>query len=223
MQKLLIVPLLPALVLFACTKEDIGAVEQPARTFMQPNKIFTGFNDQTEFLAVLQTNLQNPTFEVEDPTVATLVPMATPSGFAADDETGVKVTFVAVRALRPGNTRVIARAGTKDIDADITVTGYSQALLTLGRQRYESPDNANGTDRRSCAGCHQSQGGADHSPFTIGSFSDGDIVQAIETGTYKHGRSLFISENVPHAHDLTDNERTAIIAHLRSIRPSVLQ
>jgi hypothetical protein len=67
-----------------------------------------------------------------------------------------------------------------------------------------------------CAGCHELSNGVDHSPTWLAFYADADVLAAVTTGKYADGRVL---KGVNHKWELTDAEKTGILAYLRSIPP----
>jgi hypothetical protein len=195
----------------ACKTSEKATDAPPMRSYLFPNKVHTGITGATGFQAILSTNLANANIVVTDPSIIS-VQKVPPPGMFTD-------SFFLVTALKAGQTTVVARSGDTEIDSDVIVSGYTPSVIATGAARYHNPPNANGEDRRSCASCHQQAGGADHSPFVIGGFSDSDILAAIQTGTYRHGQPLVMPENQEHAWNLTAEEEEAIVPYLRSLRP----
>lgn len=106
----------------------------------------------------------------------------------------------------------------EDAVSDVVLTEYTEAQLAAGETKYGA----------TCAGCHQSENGADHSPFALGTCSDVEIVGAVTAGVYAQdpanpkpsvcGFEPTLSNSATHQFTFTDDaERDAVVAYLRSL------
>jgi len=189
-----------------------------------PKVAHSGFNKTATFKVMFATSAVNPTWTVEDPSIATIAPSAAPT---IPNVTTKGLSFALVTTLKNGDTTVIMTAGSTVLKAQLQVKAYTDEQVTLGKARYENADPSNDPARPACAGCHQKPGGVDHSPLKMAGFDDPTILGVIQNATYpasSTGQST-TSAYAPtgplslatHRWNLTDPEKDGILAHLRSL------
>jgi len=191
-------------------------------TGLFPLVAHSGFNEHATFRALFSTSAVNPHWSVADPKVATVAPSGPPS-----NATGAmkSLSYALVTMTSIGETTVTAEAGGTTVTARLVVVPYTDADLAVGKARYEtaSMDPA----RQPCASCHAVAGGVDHSPLKMAGFDDPTILGVIQDATYPASTTgqRTTSDYSPrgplaftgHKWNLTDPEKTGILAHLRSL------
>jgi hypothetical protein len=218
---------IPALlfVLAGCT-DSVGAPVLEYGLF--PKVAYSGFNSTATFKVMYATSAPNPTWTIDDPTIATIAPHDPPTIQGVSTK-GLR--FALVTTLKAGNANVTMTANGQRLTAQLQVKAYSNDDVTIGTKRYENPDPPNDATRPSCASCHQKPGGVDHSPLKMAGFDDPTILGVIQDGTYPAnatgqsttsdfaptGPLTNLPAGVTHHWNLTDPEKTGILAHLRSL------
>ncbi len=193
-----------------------GSDPPPPQTgpFVYPQSVHTGFDGAHSFKVPVTSDLVGVTWSVEDPSIATIQKVAMPTDYGNRCDIGSEWAMVTPK--KAGTTRVLARTADKTATATLVVVSYDPAIYGAGDRRYNTPDNATAAQRASCASCHKTATGVDHSPFTTAGYADDDILSAITTGVFKHGYQLV---GVNHAWSLTDAEKQGIIPYLRALPP----
>lgn len=154
--------------------DDANAIEP----FVTPLEVHTGFNGRDNYQAVLSANFGTFTVTSRNTDVIAVDSF----GCIESGEEGIMTVLTATGS---GSARVIVSSGGFLRNIGVTVTEYSTADYDLGEERYNSPQNANGTDRIACNECHrEGAGGAPHSPLSLAGNSDVDLVAAITDGQY---------------------------------------
>jgi hypothetical protein len=207
----------------SCRRDE--PVELPHFVGLFPRVAYTGFNPNAEFRVVYVTNILEPDLEwtLEDPSLATLEPTEPPAIEGVDV---TKLRFALVRTKQAGKTTVSVRSGDTTMKVDLEIRAYTDAELRTGKERYEIGSGGDPA-RRPCAGCHAKADGVDHSPLRMAGFDDETILGVVQRATYPpspRGQST-TSAFAPtgplsfsgHKWNLRDDERTAILAHLRSL------
>lgn len=202
----------------ACTED----IERPTYDYgLFPTVAHSGFNRTATFKVMFATSAPNPTWSVEDPSIATIAESEPPVINGVDTK---DLRFALATMTKAGTTNVIMTAGGTTLTSELQVKAYTDEQVVLGKARYESPGAG---DRQPCAGCHQKPGGVDHSPLKMAGFDDPTILGVIQNATYPAtvtGGST-TSPYAPkgalsfsgHKWNLTDPEKDAILAHLRSL------
>jgi len=228
-----------------CQPED--ADERPY--FITPLEIFTGSNGRDLYQAVLVANFGVMNVESDDVDVACVARF----GCIAPNQTDIAAVITAQEA---GTASVTVVSGSVRETIVVNVASYTPEEYDLGDERYNTPANANATDRVACADCHSGQGGAPHSPLALGGTSDALLLAAVESSAYpdqcenddgvcsctpvgtdcngcaeadcrfSEGYTLtleaFGGGPGDHTYNLTDAEKTAIMAYMRAIKPDGL-
>lgn len=145
--------------------------------FITPLEIHTGSNGRDLYQAVLVANFGDFTASSDDEDVACVGRF----GCLPANDSGI---VAVITAQGPGQTLVNVRSGSVTETIAVNVASYTAAQYDLGDQRYNNPTNANSTDREACASCHTGQGGAPHSPLSLGGLSDEFLLAAIENSKY---------------------------------------
>ena len=173
----------------------------------------TGFgaHDGTHlFQLPVATTMSDVTWTV-DPAQGTVVPAQTPAAYASTP----LQTWALVTVNASGTIEIGATSGDKHETSVVQITAYSPAQIEKGKKRYFDPDNANVTNRPSCASCHTKPDGHDQSPMSIMIWSDEQVLRAITTGRYSDEVIL----TVDHQWNLTSEEAAGIVGYLRSLPP----
>jgi len=193
-----------------------GAEPPPPETgpFVYPPSVHTGFDSSHTFKVPVTSDLVGVTWSVEDPSIATIQRVPIPADYGNRCDIGSEWAMVTPK--KAGTTRIFARTADQTATATLVVASYDPAIYGAGERRYNTPDNATAAQRASCASCHKTATGVDHSPFTMAGYADDDILAAITTGVFKHGYQL---TGVNHAWNLTDAEKQGIMPYLRALAP----
>lgn len=192
-----------------------GSDPPPPQTgpFVYPASVHTGFDGSHTFKVPVTSDLVGVTWSVEDPSIATIQKVPIPSDYGNRCDIGSEWAMVTPK--KAGTTRIFAKTADKTATATLVVASYDPAIYGAGDRRYNTPDNAT-AQRPSCASCHKTATGVDHSPFTTAGYADDDIVSAITTGVFKKsGYHL----SVAHSWNLTDAEKQGIMPYLRALPP----
>lgn len=134
-------------------------------------------------------------------------------------------------AAEAGNSFFVATydatAATVDTPETITFSYEDQSLVSdINIYEYTAQQVTDGTAiyTASCAGCHTSENGADHSPLTIGTCSDIEIAGAINNSAYAEdldNPNSVCAQNralaVAHAQGLDEVQTAAVTAYLRTL------
>jgi len=120
--------------------------------------------------------------------------------------------------LQKGDTMANGRFETLTLPLLVKVSGYGPEQVTMGRKRYVSATEGNNPSP-SCASCHSTVTGADHSPYLMTQFSDEGLLSSIETGVNSDdGYRL----KVLHKQTFSDPlERLSIVPYLRTLDPKL--
>lgn len=202
-----------------CTED----VEQPTYNYgLFPKVAHSGFNTTATFKVMFATSAPDPTWSVEDPSIATITESEAPVINGVDTS---KLRFALATMIKPGSTLVVMNAGGQTLTSELDVKAYTDEDITLGKARYETGGTT--SDRPACASCHQKPGGVDHSPLKMAGFDDPTILGVIQNATYpeKTTGGSTTSPYAPkgplsftgHKWNLTDPEKNGILAHLRSL------
>lgn len=187
--------------------------------FLDPPVIYSGFTGGAEVFKVpLFTNLEGELeWKLEDPSVAEIVPIEPPSWaleFVKENPDFKPFKHAMLTTKKAGATKVVASAGGQKLEVPLNVVAYTSAAYATGQTRYKT----GGTDaRRPCAGCHESPTGVDHSSRWLSPFDDQDVLSAIQTGVYSSDG--WVLSSVEHKWELTEDEKTGIMAYLRGLPP----
>lgn len=196
-----------AIMLCACGGGDGDDEEFPS---IFPEQGYTGFDGGAHtFRIPVSASLDGDvTWSSESAAIVTIAAVTPPAELAMFAENWAMVTATGV-----GSTRIFVD-GSQRLEARITVVSYDPADVTLGDERYNNPANPGPANRVSCASCHQTPTGADHSPLVVAFRTDAELLAAITTGRYPDGG---LPLEVPHSWDLTVAERDGIVAYLRTL------
>lgn len=199
----------------ACEDPEVPPVELEESADIYPEVIQTGFTGGSgeTFKVRVQSSMTGAvTWTAADPSVVDIVTYA-------DHGTGGYVAAM-VTTKKAGTTKIFATKGTMKAEATVHVKAYTSASLAIGRTRYEKGETG---ARRPCGSCHGGEeGNVAHSlnPSFI-TRDDRAILTAIQTGTYaSDGTSDLLNEG-NHKWNLTDAEKSGIVAYLRGIAPYV--
>jgi hypothetical protein len=151
-----------------------------------------------------------PTLEASDPTALTIraARLAEPNG---DD--GV---YFLVEVKKAGTFTLTAKAGGKSATASLEVATYTDAQYKLGEQRYLNDASVDGGTVRSCDSCHQGGAKIDHSPATMASATDAQLVTVIRTGIAVAGNPI-VSAQGHRWTDVDDATARGLVAYLRAL------
>jgi hypothetical protein len=161
-----------------CPETDpCGGEAGDSLSFVTPQVVHTGHNGRDNYQAVLVTNFGN--FNVS----------------SSDEGVVAAECFECLPANAFGIAAVLTTAGSGSATVTVSSGGVSHAIgvevasytaeqYDLGDQRYNNPANANSTDRVACADCHLGQGGAPHSPLSLGGNTDAELISAVLTSSY---------------------------------------
>ena len=130
-------------------------------------------------------------------------------------------SFVTFQATAAGDTSISFSYNGETLASTVTVYGYTAEQLTRGETVYTSGDGTTSA----CAGCHQADGGADHSANLIGRCSDIEIAGAITNAAYAPDATNPNSECTDYELSLATHKFTytdeadlnAVMAYLRSL------
>lgn len=215
---------------FEACPEEQRVVIDPERAEVWPPVVHTGYNGRDTFLSPVSTNF------VVDRWVSSSQGTATISGYPQCGTPSIYDPAALITSQNSGTVQVTAIAEGVSKDIDIVITEYSTAATDIGEQRYRT--DGVGTERRSCAGCHDAAGGVDHTPLEMAFHDDASILSATKDGHYPNictdAFGVECTCNTPncdnvslgyvllggeHVWDLTEEEETGIIAYMRSLRP----
>ncbi|MBX3216080.1 MAG: hypothetical protein KF850_28830 [Labilithrix sp.] len=200
-----------------------GDVETPTYDFgLFPEVAHSGFNPKASFKVMFGTGATDPSWSIADPSIATIAPSPPPKVSGA---TVSSMSFALVTATKAGETTITMTSGGRTLTARLVIKAYSDEDLAAGKARYE--DASTDPARAPCASCHAKEGGVDHSPLKMAGFDDPTIVEVIQKATYpasSTGRSATSAfaprgplEFTGHTWNLSEPEKSGILAHLRSL------
>jgi hypothetical protein len=207
----------------SCSSDAPSDSASSYATGLFPLVAHSGFNEHATFRALFSTSAVNPRWSVADPKMATVAPSGPPANATAAMKS---LSYALVTMTSAGETTVTAAAadGTT-VTARLVIVPYSDGDLAVGKARYETPsmDPA----RQPCASCHAAAAGVDHSPLKMAGFDDPTILGVIQNATYPASTAgqRTTSDYSPrgplmftgHKWNLSDPEKTGILAHLRSL------
>lgn len=145
--------------------------------FVTPLEIHTGSDGRDLYQAVLVANFGDFTATSDDTDVACVGRW----GCLAPNDSDI---VAVITAQSPGQTLITINSGSVSETVTVNVASYTPAQYDLGDERYNNPANGNDTDRQACASCHTGQGGAPHSPLSLGGLSDEFLLAAIQNSKY---------------------------------------
>jgi hypothetical protein len=205
----------------------------PEAAVVVPAVVHTGFDGAHQFQVPVSTDLSNQvegedSWTTGDPSVATVEPVATPSGHPA-----ARGVWGMITAVGAGETTVSATIAGYTVSAEVLVASYSSDQVTAGDTRYNTDE---GGDRASCASCHQAGGGADHTPTEMALHDDAALLVVVTEGHYPdqcltdEGEPCSCGSggcevvpgyvlSVDHTWNLTETEAAGIVPYLRSLAP----
>lgn len=189
----------------------------PGFDYVFPFVAYTGYDGTNTYKVPFSTNLtENVTWEVADPTIASIVSVPAPEIYAEFGESWAMIT-----TLKAGTTTVTAVSGATRVDAELIVAEYDPAVVAAGEVRYTAPANPEGAQRTACASCHAQANGVDHSPLELAFFQDADILSAITTGMYPATEEYdgYVLQGVNHMWNLDAAEQAGIVPYLRALAP----
>lgn len=215
--------------------EDQRVRISEAQANIWPPVVHTGYNGRDTFLAPISTNYVVDEWTTDDVRVANV------SGYPICGTPSISDPSGLVIAENVGMTRISAHA--TDIDGalfeltvDIMVEQYTEEEVDLGELRYRTGEGTG--DRRPCASCHEAANGVDHTPLEMAYHDDEAILLATTDGRYPDFCTTMAGEECTcgaegcdgpespgyvlrgeHSWELTDPERRAIVAFMRSLRP----
>lgn len=188
-----------------------------------PGVAHSGFNSTATFKVMFATSAPNPTWTVDDPSIATIAEAEAPVIKNVNTK-GLK--FAVATMTRAGTTTVTMTSGDTVLTSELDVTSYSNDQLAVGKARYEIGTAGDAT-RTPCKNCHQQEGGVDHSPLKMAGFDDPTVLGVIQNATYPDvatggSTTSAFSPRGPlsftgHKWNLTDPEKEGILSYLRSL------
>ena len=206
---------------------SIGGDDPETSTYaagLFPQVAHSGFNGNAagKFRVLFATSAPNPQWAVEDGSIATIAPSATPKSAVKASR---DLSYALATVTKAGETKVTVTSGTTKLTSRLVVKAYSDEDVAAGKARYETGGPE--PNRVPCASCHAKPDGVDHSPLKMAGFDDAVILGVIQEATYPpstSGRAI-ASDYAPkgplefkeHKWNLTDQEKVGILAHLRSL------
>lgn len=188
-----------------------------------PGVAHSGFNTTATFKVMFATSAPNPTWTVDDPSIATIAPSDAPILKGVNTK---GLSFALATMTKAGTTTVTMTAGSTVLTSDLEVKAYTNDELAVGKTRYEQGTPGDGT-RPACASCHQQEGGVDHSPLKMAGFDDPTVLGVIQNATYPDvavggSTTSAFSPRGPlkftgHKWNLSDPEKEGILSYLRSL------
>ncbi len=187
-----------------------------------PYVIHTGFaaDSPTKFRVPLSMEMSGKiTWKVADPSIADVVSADAPPWYAEvqKEEPDLKLQFGMLTAKKVGKTKITVSNGETESEADLEVVAYTAAQIAVGETRYKKGEGT--ANRRPCAGCHESQTGTPHDPYWVSGLSDEEILHSVTVGSYEWDGKTHEINGGNHKWNLTDAEKTGILAYLRSRNP----
>jgi hypothetical protein len=180
--------------------------------YIYPDTAHTGFDGMHTFKVPVSTNLTGTvSWQIADPSIGDITPVATPPEYVDFGETWALVT-----TKKAGTTTVTATSGGKSVTGMLVVSAYAAADVSTGEKRYNMPDNPTGTQRNACVSCHGLANGVDHSPVAMAYYADDEIISVVTTGMFPDG---YVLQGVNHAWNFTDAEKQGIVPYLRALPP----
>ncbi|GEM_PF-1230259 len=201
---------------------DFDDFPEEEKDFLWPFEIHTGYTDGTQVFKVpLETDLTgNLTWTVADPSIAEVTPVDPPADYIeAKKEFPDEVPdlqFAMLTTKKPGTTTVKVSNGSKTAQSELFVRAYTAADYNVGQTRYKTGGTGN---RQPCAGCHEKPDGWDHSPYWLAIVPDDEVLGAIIEGEYRWEDEKYVLNNGNHKWNLTEEEKTGILAYLRGLPP----
>jgi hypothetical protein len=193
----------------AAATPDAGASAPSAAPVLRilPEVAYSGVDGTHTFRAPVGVyGASTASLVSSDPTVAT-IEAATLSDSVQDD--GV---YFMVTARKPGTVTLTATSGGATVTSTFTVNAYTTQQYAAGEARYMTSS----TSGPACQSCHFEGGGIDHSPSTMASAEDRDVVSVITTGVLVAGNPI---TNVKHKWAVTDAEAAGLVTYLRALTP----
>ncbi len=194
-----------------------GAVADaaPIEHALMPAVAHTGFDGVNTYKVPVYTTLEDATWDIADEAVATIESVELPPDLEPVLGTFGK-SWAMMTTGSAGDTTFYASAGGIDLEASLVVLTYDSAVVAVGDQRYNAPENANDTDRIACQDCHGDEQGVDHTPLAVSYRTDGELLQIITESMYPEGGLVLDGD---HAWNLTEGEAAGIVPYLRSLQP----
>lgn len=203
----------------------------------QTGKIYTGYDGQNEFKVVLDlgvygelpsedglseddfdaiygSDLYLEALEEKGAKLSVEVDAALLSSELVEEYPGGRLYLLTTVAA--GDSSIKASFEGENLDIEVSIAQYTPAQVAAGSERYNN-DVTDNVPTRSCASCHQSENGIDHSPFFMAQFSDAGILSTIETGVNSDDD---YNTSIPHQWGFdNDDQKNGIVAYLRSLDP----
>lgn len=193
----------------AAATRDAGASPPSAAPALRilPEVAHSGFDGTHTFRAPVGVyGASTASLVSSDPTVVT-IEAATLSDSVQDD--GV---YFMVTAKKPGTVTLTATSGGATVTSTFTVNAYTTQQYAAGEARYTTSS----TSGPACQSCHFEGGGIDHSPSTMASADDRDVISVITTGVLVAGNPI---TEVKHKWAVTDAEAAGLVTYLRALTP----
>jgi hypothetical protein len=195
--------------------------------------MYSGFDGQNTYrIPAIVSGVGNVEWSASDPSMVDLEPDA--------DSGGVMITTRAA-----GKVTIMAKAGALSGSSELTITQFTPEQRALGEMRYNNnipfptfmfdpdagmprPQDIMIPDNLSCKNCHGSGATAldvEHTPQQTGGYSDDQLIAIITMGMKPMG-AQFHTPIPPflytmfHTWDATAEEKTGLIAYLRSLAPA---
>ena len=192
-----------------------AADAMPVEHALMPAVAHTGYDGVNTYKVPVYTTLEDAAWDIADTDVATIESVELPPDLEPVLGTFGK-SWAMITTAAAGNTTFYASAGGVDLEASLVVQAYDAAVVAVGDQRYNTPENPNDTDRIACQECHGAADGVDHTPLAVSYRDDTDMLQIIADSEYPEGGMVLDGE---HAWNLTEPEADGIVPYLRSLEP----
>jgi mono/diheme cytochrome c family protein len=187
----------------------------PIEHTLMPAVAHSGFDGVSSYKVPVYTTLEDAAWDIGDQAVATIESVELPPDLEPVLGTFGK-SWAMITTASAGTTTFYASADGVDLEASLVVLAYDDAVVAVGDQRYNTPENPNDTDRIACQDCHGAEGGVDHTPLAMAYRDDAELLQIISESEYPEGGMVLDGE---HAWNLTEAEADGIVPYLRSLQP----
>jgi mono/diheme cytochrome c family protein len=181
-----------------------------------PEQVHSGFDGEHEFkvpIAVYDAS-DDLVLAPKDPSAASVVAVKLENPVV--DGVLDNGKYFMVSPKKAGDIILVAKSKGRTIEATLSVTAYSTAQWTAGKQRYE---NGGTTGEPACTQCHAGSAGIDHSPAALASVDDQKVGTVITSGISTAGFPIKESTGKGHRWDVSEEERQALVTYLRGLAP----
>jgi hypothetical protein len=174
---------------------------------IMPGKTHSGVDGTHEFrVPVAVYGAKNPTLTASDSSMVAIAP-ATLVDTSQDNG-----AYFFVTATKAGTVTLTASVKGGSVTATLDIAAYTADEYSTGEQRYMNAASSG----PACVQCHGGATGIDHSPSTMASASDSDVISVITTGVLVEGNPI---TQVRHKWAVTDAEAKGLVAYLRALAP----